>query len=454
MEKAFGTDAYLKHFDRFVRHFLTMKTRSIPRIRQVYRAFKHYCRDVAVEDAVAELHRFAGHYVRITGLAEETDKVLRRMFEHLDRLQVDTALPLLLEVYDDFAESVIDVEEMRAIVADVESYVFRRVLCDIPTNTLNKTFASLAIRIDKSEKQTYVESLQASLLLLTGPRRFPGDAELEGNLQAKDVYSLRTRGYLLEKLENHKRKEPIRVNDFTIEHVLPQNPELPAEWRSALGNDWKREQERLLHTLGNLTLTGYNSELSDRPFAFKRDHEGGFANSPLWLNRSLAKLEAWDTAAIERRTGELTKRVLQVWSVPELSDEGLEPYRRRRDSKVYTLTDHPKLVGAVRSLFDELHNRIMDLDPSIRQVIKKKSIGYLLDGHIVDINAQSRRLRLHLDVKPEALDDPDDRVEDASGKGHWGVGDSRVRVRSADDLEPAMRLIRQSYLRHGGSSHD
>ena len=216
MEKAFGTEAYLKHFDRFVRHFLTMKTRSIPRIRQVYRAFKRYCRDVPVEAAVADLHRFAGHYVRITGLATEPDKRLQRMFDHLDRLQVDTALPLLLEAYDDFAGGVIGLDQLRTVVETVESYVFRRVLCDIPTNTLNKTFASLATRIDKAVPDEYVESLQAALLLLTGPRRFPGDTELASNLQSKDVYSLRTRGYLLEKLENFGRKEPIRVDAFNL----------------------------------------------------------------------------------------------------------------------------------------------------------------------------------------------------------------------------------------------
>ena len=450
MERAFGTDAYLKHFDRFVRHFLTMKTRSIPRLRQVYRAFKHYCRNVPVEEAVADLHRFAGYYVRITGLAREPDKRLQRMFEHLDWLQVDTALPLLLEAYDDFAQGLIGLDQLREVVATVESYVFRRVLCDIPTNTLNKTFASLATRIQKAEPNQYLESLQATLLLLTGSRRFPGDAELESNLQTKDVYSLRTRGYLLEKLENFRRKEPIRVDEFTIEHVLPQNPELPTEWREALGANWKREQERLLHTLGNLTLTGYNSELSDRSFSLKRQHEGGFANSPLWLNRSLAKRTNWDAAAIEGRTQELTERVLKVWPSPELDDAILDRYRRRRDTKSYTLADHPKLVGSVRNLFDQLHERIMSLDPNIKQVIKKKSIGYVLDGHIVDINAQNERLRLHLDVKPETLNDPQGRVENVRGKGHWGVGDARLRLRGAADFEPVMHLIRQSYRRHGG----
>ena len=126
---------------------------------------------------------------------------------------------------------------------------------------------------------------------------------IEREFLTKDVYNLRTRNYLrnylLPKLENHERKEPIRVEDYTIEHVMPQT--LSEEWQSELGESWREIHEKYLHTIGNLTLTGYNSELSNNTFIDKQLIEGGFLDSPLRLNRSLAKVEQWNETAIVNR---------------------------------------------------------------------------------------------------------------------------------------------------------
>ena len=453
MERAFGAEHYVQHFDRFVRHYLTMRTRQIPRIRQVYREFKAYVSGKVVSEVVADLHRFAGYYTRITGIGtrHEPDVSLRRTFKHLDRLQVDTALPFLLEVYDDYATELIDLAALRAVAGHVESYVVRRVLCDVPTNTLNKMFAALADRLDKAEPASYLGQVEVALRRLTGNRRFPGDAELREKLHVKDIYSLRTCGYILEKLENHGRKEPVRVMDFTIEHVLPQKVDLSQEWRKALGDDWQAERERWLHTLGNLTLTGYNSELSDRPFDFKRRHEGGFENSPLWLNRSIRGLNVWDAEAIQKRTTTLTDRALEVWPLPDVDEASLRRPEDGEGDSEYTLDDHQHLVGPVRELYELLHRQIKALDPRIERVVRKMHIAYVLDGHVVDVVVQTRRLLLYFDVPPEELDDPESRVRDMTGRGHWGGGDSQVRVRDSADLGAALHLIRQSYRVHGGA---
>ena len=454
MERAFGAEHYVQHFDRFVRHYLTMRTRQIPRIRQVYRAFKAYVSGKSVIAVVADLHRFAGHYTRIAGIGAkpESDVRLRQTLQHLDRLQVDTALPFLLEVYDDYAAGLIDVEAVRAVAGHVESYVLRRVLCDVPTNTLNKTFAALADRLDKGEPGSYVGQVEVVLRRLTGSRRFPADAELREKLHVKDVYSLRTCGYILEKLENHGRKEPVRVIDYTIEHVLPQNPDLSQAWRDALGGDWQAERERWLHTLGNLTLTGYNSEMGDRPFAAKLSHDKwGFEKSPLWLNGSIRGLRTWDADAIQERTATLTDRVLKVWPLPDVDEASLRRPGDGEGDSEYTLDDHKHLVGPVRELYDLLHRQIEALDPRIERVVRKMHIAYVLDGHVVDVVVQTRRLLLYFDVPPEDLDDPDGRVRDMTGRGHWGGGDAQVRVRRTADLGAALHLVRQSYRRHGGA---
>src|SRR5213076_2566159 len=119
--------------------------------------------------------------------------------------------------------------------------------------------------------------IQATLLLLPSYRRFPADDEFSRDLQLKDLYNFRSRSYWLRRLENYGRKDRVSVDEYTIEHILPQNENLPVQWKTELGPGWGRIQKTYLHTLGNLTLTGYNSEYSDRPFLEKRDMKGGFA---------------------------------------------------------------------------------------------------------------------------------------------------------------------------------
>ena len=125
------------------------------------------------------------------------------------------------------------------------------------------------------------------------------------------------------------RKERVPVDEYTIEHVLPQNENLSAKWRDELGPEWQRVQETWLHTLGNLTLTGYNAEYSDRPFSEKRDMKGGFRESPLKLNEGLSSLDKWDEAAIKNRAEPLAAVAAGVWAVPSLQAEALESYRPR-----------------------------------------------------------------------------------------------------------------------------
>jgi alkylated DNA nucleotide flippase Atl1 len=130
-------------------------------------------------------------------------------------------------------------------------------------------------------------------------------------------------------MENHGRKEEVSTAEYTIEHILPQNENLHPDWQRDIGPEWKDVQARLLHTLGNLTLTGYNPELSDRPFLEKRDMEGGFKNSPLRLNQGLGQLEVWNEAAIEKRAAELATQAIGIWKRPALIEELLAEYRTK-----------------------------------------------------------------------------------------------------------------------------
>ena len=280
MERSFGQADYSRHFDRFMRDYLTVKTGTIPNIQEVYAAFKQYVSRKgvgSVNEIVADIYRYSVYFVAIA-LGGEKDKALADAFTDINTLKVDVAYPFLLELYDDYATALLQKTDFLQILRLVESYVFRRAVCGIPTNSLNKTFANLA---REAQKACYLESLQAAFQLMTSYRRFPDDDEFIRELYIKDLYNFRTRNYWLRRLENHGRKERVNVEEYTIEHIMPQNENLSAAWRADLGPAWQTVHTQYLHTLGNLTLTGYNAELSDRPFIEKREMTGGFAESPL-----------------------------------------------------------------------------------------------------------------------------------------------------------------------------
>ncbi|MGC0273354.1 DUF262 domain-containing protein [Pseudactinotalea sp. Z1739] len=280
-------------FDEFVRHYLTVKTGDIPKLDDIYEAFKDYAATHTqtgepIESLVVDLREYAHRFCAMA-LGKEQDPKLKPAFRDLDQIRADVVYPFLLVAYTDYELGIIDTDELHEIVQMVTSYVFRRAVCRIPTNSLNKTFAGFASAV---RKDRYVDSVKAHFLSLRSYRAFPTDEEFRTSLTTTDLYNFRRRSYLFRKLENHGRKERVAVEEYTIEHILPQNENLSPLWRQALGDDWQDLQRKYLHTLGNLTLTGYNSEYSDHPFTTKRDMKGGFRDSPLQLNAGLGQLES------------------------------------------------------------------------------------------------------------------------------------------------------------------
>jgi uncharacterized protein with ParB-like and HNH nuclease domain len=317
MEELFGQEAYIWAFDPFMRHYLTFKTRNIPNIGDVYREFKAYLSksELRIETVLEDVYAHAGYYAAMA-LDKETDPELASAFGDLRDLKVDVAYPLLLELYQDYDQKRLARADFIAAVRLVEAYVLRRAVCAVPTNTLNKTFASFAQPLDKSN---YIESIGSRFAGLTGRYRLPDDVEFSHGLRNTPLYGRHCLKLLLRHLENQGRKEPVSVVEYTIEHILPQHTELSEAWRADLGTDWKNVQATWLHTLGNLTLTGYNPEYSDRPFQEKRDMPGGFAHSPLRLNVGLGQLSAWNEETIKSRANRLAEQALAIWPLPNLS---------------------------------------------------------------------------------------------------------------------------------------
>ncbi len=454
MEQDFGQEAYGIQFDSFMRHYLTVRTGDIPREREVYEAFKDYSRTKPVQDAgiealVNEIRAFARYFCALA-LGREQDAALSTAFHDLRELKVDVAYPFLLELYHDYANDTLSAADFAAAVRLVEAYVFRRAICAIPTNSMNKTFGTFGKAL---KKDRYLESIQAHFLTLPSYRRFPGDDEFRRDLHTRDLYNFRSRSYWLRRLENHGRKERVAVDEYTIEHILPQNPELSAAWRQALGAEWQRVQQQWLHTLGNLTLTGYNAEYSDRAFSEKRAMKGGFAESPLRLNAGLGKLDGWDEATIQDRAGRLANQALTVWAAPRLDAATLAAYQPAKApaSGGYSIDDHPNLLTpAMRALFEAFRMEVLALDACVTEEFYKPYIAYKAETNFVDVVSQAKRMKLTLNMPFAEISDPKGLCRDVTSVGHYGNGDVEFSLKSLDELPYVMGLVRQSYERQMG----
>ena len=447
MEVSFGQEAYNIHFDSFMRHYLTVRTGEIPRLSDVYEAFKSFANSSQsmtseIEKLVNDLRATASHYCAMA-LGTETDPKLKRAFADLRELKVDVAYPFLLELYEDYAAERLSRDDFLEAIRLAEAYVFRRAICMIPTNSLNKTFATMTKSV---RKDRYLESIKAHLISLPSYRRYPSDEEFERELQVRDLYHFRSRSYWLRRLENHDRKEYVPVDEYTIEHIMPQNENVPAAWRASLGPDWQRIHSDYLHTLGNLTLTGYNSEYSDNTFAQKRDMVGGFRHSPLRVNEGLGELADWNESAIKARARRLAKQASAVWPGVSLSEEVLATYRKVAAPRdLYTIADHPHLTRPpMEALFHQFRQEIKALDPCVSEEFLKLYVAYKAETNFVDVVPQAKQLRLSINIKFADLIDPRGMAKDVTSLGRWGNGDVEVGLSNSEDLPYVVGLVRQA----------
>jgi uncharacterized protein with ParB-like and HNH nuclease domain/predicted transport protein len=455
MELDFGQQAYGTHFDGFMRHYLTVMTGEIPNINAVYDAFKDHARasraDFAddkshIESLVREIRDYARHFCAMA-LNSEPDADLKLAFHDLRELKVDVAYPFLLELYHDYKAGMLSKTDLLSSVRLVEAYVFRRAICAIPTNSMNKTFATFTKAL---KKDRYFESIQAHFLGLPSYRRFPTDDEFRRDLKTRDLYNFRSRSYWLRRLENHGRKERVPVDEYTIEHILPQNENLSPKWRKALGTEWQHIQKNWLHTLGNLTLTAYNSDYSDRTFIEKRDMpdapEKGLKLSPLKLNQGLSTLEAWNEDAIKARASTLAEFGVGVWPAPTLAPDILATYRPQADAVAeYTIDDHPNLLSAtMRPVFEAFRKAVLALDPCMNEEFLKHFVAYKAETNFVDVVPKVTRLRIAINMRFSQINDPKGICKDVTGGGWWGTGDVQVRLSTLDELPYVLGLVRQS----------
>ncbi|WP_000338637.1 DUF262 and DUF1524 domain-containing protein [Helicobacter pylori] len=453
MEEDFKQNETL--FNRFVRHYLTIKTGKIPNIKKVYEAFKDYQQERGIETEVLlqDLQKYCGYFCQIA-FKKEADKDLNKALSFLVDLERDVVYPYILEIYSDYSDGVLSKRDFIPIIALTESYICRRTVCGLDTNSLNKIFPSFTKKIDKNQ---YLESIKAHFLSLektTG--KFPKDSEFKDSLITIDFYHFKKNKYFLERLENFDTKEPVDTQKCSTEHIMPQT--LTPEWQKDLGENFEAIHEKYLHTIGNLTLTGYNSEYSNNSFREKRDIEKGFKQSSLKLNQSLKDLESFGEKKIEKRASDLADWALKIWTYPILEAETLEEYKPKKEKKekeeyklkkekkVYDLSSY-KFSSNSRELFDILRKEIKALDERVTENFMKHYITYKHDTIFASVVPLKSELTLNLKMDFSELQDEIKeklKIRDVSNIGCPCSEDMEVELETKENIPYCLGLIRQA----------
>lgn len=374
--------------DNFIRDYLTIKspTGDIPKFQDVYPAFKSFAEGKEIEPIMAEMKRYASLYKRIK-LARVGDASANEIMSRLNYLELTITYAYLLGLLTYAEEQNMSQSEITEILSCIEIFVFRRLICGYPTNALLKMFATLHQQVlkNKKEEDSYYDVM---VYLLENRKRtvvFPKDDEFRQSFIEKPVYLMRpkSRTYILDRLENGNSKEKIDVinnvqkGELSVEHIMPQT--LTQHWKEQLGSDYSRIHEEWLHTIANLTLTGYNVQYSNRPFHEKKEDKNGFAASPLRLNKYISKFDKWTEAEMKERQTEMGKRALTVWPYPETSykpavklDDEVSVYDEDfvfKGRKINSFT----LIGTIYSVPDwadtirDTFKLLYEINPSILQ---------------------------------------------------------------------------------------
>ncbi len=324
IERCIGKDV-----SGFVRDYLSIKQQVTPTISNVYQAFKDYTEKAQIPDEslLEDLRRYARYFEKLmtcrSGLHnQKLDDCLYRM----SRLEIVVTRPFLMEVLRLHQDGKLSVDDVLQIFRITENYLFRRNICGVPTNALNKIFLNLnkeILRYDNTA-ENYVQKFIYALLSKKESGRFPDDEEFTFALANKQVYQMRGKykAYLFERFENYGTIETKDVythldnNVYTIEHIMPQH--LTPAWTESLGANAAEIHAAWLHRLANLTLTGYNPNLSNKPFEEKRDaEEGGYRASGLKMNQKISNKESWGLPELEERNDEMIALAKKIWAFPQ-----------------------------------------------------------------------------------------------------------------------------------------
>lgn len=440
--------------DTFARDYVALKTQATKQGRadEIYhtfrRSFGSFCEEAGgLEEALLELQRYAEYYAAFNLGRGNPDSKLVLPLRQLRRL-IDVPAILVMRLFDCHGRvGTLPVPDFVEALTLLESYVFRRAICGLQTRGYWSVFASMAHQIDEKRP---LESLKVGLARQSDNYRFPHDGEFRPHLERQDVYGKRVCRILLERLENHDTKEPTDTGKYSIEHIMPQNERLPLAWRKMLGPGWKEIREEWLHRLGNLTLTAYNSEYSDRPFEEKKTIQGGFEDSAVRLNKFVRTQDVWTAVEMRTRGAELSERALKIWSRLEVSPALLEEAEHAdllRRAELGSV-ENVKMDQHARGLFNELSVQIKEMEPAVVELAEGRSISYHAGGFFVEVLPRRHSLLLRLAPDVNEIDDPNGIAQDATQRkflvGSKYDGGVAASVRVGTDVRRVIPLVRQA----------
>ena len=306
----------------FIRDFLVIKTKKIPPKDSVYKMFKQFAigHDSAATELLLEsLLQYSKLYSYIWEV-DHPSKGISDSLANLRKLGAKSVTPYLISLLEDFESKDLSEEIVVRAIDLIESFIIRRSICELPSSSLVKAFASLhreTKKVGEAWPNQYAEYLMYVLGRKSAKGRFPKNAEVDLALEERDFYQFNhsIRNFIFNALENKNKREKTNIQDgiidgeLSIEHIMPQT--LSKKWREDLGSKHNDIHERYLNVLGNLTITGHNSKISNKPFREKVEH--AFADSPFWLNKFPASKKTWGEEEILGRTRMLAKKVQDLW---------------------------------------------------------------------------------------------------------------------------------------------
>ncbi|WP_288961576.1 DUF4268 domain-containing protein [uncultured Peptoniphilus sp.] len=335
-----------KKIDNFVRNYLSIKTSSTPTMAKVYFEFKEYVNrhNDSLEELLEDMLRYSKFYKKLLdGESGLKNKDLDSSMFNLKKMEISVTEPFFMEVFSLYDKEELSLDDLIGIYSVIEAYLFRRNICGVGTNALNKIFLNLnkdIIRYDGST-DNYVDKLKYNLINKRDSGRFPKDEEFYENFYNKEVYLMRGRfkNYLFNKIENYNTVETKDIYNhlddgtYSIEHIMPQK--LNEDWFEELGDNAEEIHDKWIHKLGNLTITGYNSDMGNSSFEKKRDGKHGFKKSGIRMNQDLSLLGSWGEVEIEKRHIDLLDlSVYEIWKYPSTDFE-----LQREDVEYISLAD-------------------------------------------------------------------------------------------------------------------
>lgn len=414
--------------DWFLRDYMALKQGLTQQIRldRVYREFKTFRnRDggASLEDLLVDMARVARTYASFLGTAPMVRPWLAEAMRHMRSLNTTQGL-LIMQLYECHERGSLSQDEFVRAVELIESYLLRRAVLGLETRGYWSVFARIAHDLDPDSA---FESLQVELARLRGNSRFPSDEEFRKGLKEHDLYGLRVCKHILDRLENTGFHEPSPVQDYSIEHIMPQEIRGARQWQEMLGPSWAECHETHLHRLGNLTLTAYNSTYSNRPFEEKKSVEGGFRQSAVRLNEDVRDQPRWTDREMEARGERLASRALEIWRHHDADAQSIQAadvreLRRRAERKD---ASELEMNDAVRQLLDGIRGSIRGFAEVI-EVIERKSVCCYGPEFFVELMPMRQSVRIILPLEFSEVEKPDGlAVHDASS---WKFVPNRVHT--------------------------